>query len=226
MVSRQELKFLIHHFDYIELKSKLKHILSADTHSEAHDYHIKSLYFDDIFNSAYYDKIDGVGDRVKYRIRQYNHSLEHIKLEKKIKKNDRVKKIATPLTHPESMQLIQKEYEISPDDAGLLQEFKAAAKMKSFGPKVIVSYDREAYTFPINKVRITFDKHLRTHLHSTSFFDSIAGHHVLPPNTLILEVKYDQFLPGFIRQQFNLDSRPQLALSKYVMCRDGVLGQI
>jgi len=226
MVSRQELKFLIHHFDYIELKSKLKYLLSADAHSEAHDYHIKSLYFDDIYNTAYYDKIDGVGDRVKYRIRQYNHSLDHINLEKKIKKNDRVKKIATPLTHSESLRLIQKNYQLSPDDAVLLQEFKTVADMKRFSPKVIVSYDREAYTFPINNIRITFDKHLRTHLHSTSFFDAVEGHHVLSPETLILEIKYDQFLPGFIRQQFQLDSRPQLALSKYVMCRDGIVGQI
>jgi hypothetical protein len=223
MITRHELKFLIHHFDYVTLKHKLKHMLAADTHSTTQDYTVKSLYFDDIYNSAYHDKVDGVRDRAKYRIRLYNHNHSRINLEKKIKQNDRVHKLAAPLSHAESLALIHGDYALSEADSPLIQAFKTVAKMRRFTPKVIVEYDREAYTFPINNIRITFDKRLCTHLHSTSLFDTVPGHSVLSPNTLILEIKYDMFLPGFIRTQFELDARPQLALSKYVMCRDGIL---
>ena len=223
MITRHELKFLIHHFDYVSLKHKLKYLLAADAHSTSQDYTVKSLYFDDIHNSAYHDKVDGVRDRAKYRIRQYNHDSSRINLEKKIKQNDRVHKLSSPLTQTESRALMQGNYALCDQDSPLVQAFKTVAKARHFTPKVIVEYDREAYTFPINNIRITFDKRLRTHLHSAALFDTVPGHSVLSPNTLILEIKYDMFLPGFIRTQFALDARPQLALSKYVMCRDGIL---
>ncbi len=223
MITRHELKYLIHHFDYVSLKHKLKHLLATDTHSIAQDYTVKSLYFDDIHNTAYHDKVDGVRDRAKYRIRQYNHDNAQVNLEKKIKQNDRVHKLSSSLTKAESLDLIQGKYDLSEKDSALVQEFKTLGKTRHFTPKVIVEYDREAYTFPINNIRITFDKRLRTHLYNTALFETAPGHSVLAPNTLILEIKYDMFLPGFIRTQFALDARPQLALSKYVMCRDGIL---
>ena len=81
---RHEYKYLISRADAELLKLRLPHIMERDTHSgDSGRYTIRSLYFDDFANTAYYEKVDGVAQRAKYRIRFYDYDSSLIKLEKK-----------------------------------------------------------------------------------------------------------------------------------------------
>ena len=58
---RHEYKYLISKADAELLKRRLPHIMERDPHAgETGRYTIRSLYFDDFNNTAYYDKTDGV----------------------------------------------------------------------------------------------------------------------------------------------------------------------
>ena len=58
---RHELKFFISEMQYQILSRQLDHVLWRDPNGdENNEYHIRSLYFDTIFNDAYFYKLDGV----------------------------------------------------------------------------------------------------------------------------------------------------------------------
>ena len=87
MQLRHEVKYFISYGEYLVLRDKLMAAMPMDEHSvkQSRGYHISSLYFDDINNSAMWEKMDGVQDRQKYRIRIYNLKDSPIHLENKMK---------------------------------------------------------------------------------------------------------------------------------------------
>ena len=77
---RHELKYLISWADKAELTARMSPILKLDPHATNGGYFIRSLYFDDYWNTAYEEKDAGVLLRKKYRIRIYNCSDRSIKI--------------------------------------------------------------------------------------------------------------------------------------------------
>lgn len=104
---RHELKYLISYADKAELVVRLAPVLHLDPHAQQGGYFIRSLYFDDYWNTAYEEKDAGVLLRKKYRIRIYNCSDRSIKLERKKKFGSYIYKEAAPLTHAEFRSSIQ-----------------------------------------------------------------------------------------------------------------------
>lgn len=89
-----------------------------------------------------------------------------------------------------------------------------------YRPKTIVDYIREAYTYPIGNVRVTFDSSIRSGLFSTNIFDEkLPTVEVLDPNKLVLEVKYDEFLLDIIADIIQTGERRAKSVSKYALCR-------
>ena len=83
---RPEYKYLISRADAELLKLRLPRIMERDPHAGEHGrYTIRSLYFDDVNAASYYEKVDGIDNRAKYRIRFYNYDGSNLKLEKKEK---------------------------------------------------------------------------------------------------------------------------------------------
>ena len=75
---RHEYKHIINYGDYLALKSRLSIFMQTDKHSIDGQYKIRSIYFDDMNDSCYQDKINGVNKRSKYRLRYYNNDLSYI----------------------------------------------------------------------------------------------------------------------------------------------------
>lgn len=71
---RHELKYLISYGQKADLNLRLAPLLEQDSHARGGCYMIRSLYFDDYWNTAYQEKVDGVLMRKKYRIRIYDYS--------------------------------------------------------------------------------------------------------------------------------------------------------
>jgi len=219
---RHELKYHMNPHQYWIIKQRLKHLLIPDKHAGPNgDYHIRSLYFDNIDNQALHEKLGGVLDREKYRIRIYNRSDCIIHLEKKLKRNDYISKVKEPLTRSMVDTILSGDPEVlNVPDKPLLYEFYRKIKNERMQPKVIVDYVREAYICPYGNVRITFDKDLKTGLMSTNLFDpDLMTVGTFDSNIIVLEIKYDEYLPEFVRTAVQGENIHQQSNSKYVICR-------
>jgi len=221
-VFRHEFKYYINYAEYESLRRRLKYVLKPDVYAnEQGDYHIRSLYFDDVHNSALYEKQAGILSREKFRIRIYNISDSVIKLEKKSRVGQFISKESTTLSRQDYEKIIAKNFDfLRKSHNRLLNEFYFHIKAKKLQPDVIVDYMREAYVSRVSNIRITFDKNLRTGMYSTDFFNKHQPKvDVIEKPLHVLEVKYDRFLPDHIRTMLQLSSNQRYAISKFVICK-------
>ena len=219
---RHELKYFITPAELNVLRSSLKPVMQLDPNgNENNEYHIRSLYFDTINDDALEEKIAGVGNRKKYRIRIYNFSDRVIKLECKSKYGDLISKQSVSIPRELADQLIAGDPEgLQRMRHPLLHDVYREMKTRLLRPVVIVDYVREAYVHPAEEVRITFDKQIRTGLYQTNMFDTtIPTYPVFDDPIEVLEVKYDAFLPDLVRMAVQTPDRRSGACSKYALCR-------
>lgn len=197
--------------------------MEQDVYSNLNDqYIIRSLYFDDLLNSAYREREDGYYVRKKYRVRIYNYSDKVINLECKHKKEAYIFKESLNLTKEEYQQLLHNDISFFLEKSNdMANDFYIESKMKLLRPAVIVDYEREAYVYDVGTVRITFDKNVRAAYKFDHIFDKdIPTYFVLKPNMLILEIKFTGILPEQIRRILKVRNYTQIAASKYCMCVD------
>jgi len=221
---RHELKYFINEMQYFVLSGVLDSVLQRDPNGdEFNEYHIRSLYFDTVYNTALYDKIDGVQNRDKYRIRIYNFSDKIIKLECKTKVGSLISKRSLSIPKLLCEQLMSGDPTgLETTRSGLLNDVYREMTVNLLRPAVLVDYVREAYLHPAEEVRITFDKQLRSGLGSHDLFNPYVP--TVPPldnNEIILEVKYNRVLPPYIRDLLctYCPNALQSAISKYTWCR-------
>ena len=219
---RHEKKYYINRGDMLALGHRLSGVLKSDPHAdEKGEYFIRSLYFDDVYDTAYYDKLSGVRDRDKYRIRIYNMSDRQIFVERKRKVGELIQKSSVRI----SKELCDRLLAGTPDglekiDNPLLNDLFTQMRIRLLRPRVLVDYTRETFIHPAENVRITFDKGLKTGLYSHNLFsDEVMTVSPLDDGREILEVKYDSYLPDFIAGLLSNVPCEQTAISKYVLCR-------
>lgn len=220
---RHEFKYKIDQLQFDVLRKNLVQVLKPDPHMGATGkYNVRSLYFDDFRNSAFWEKQAGVYSRDKYRIRIYNCSDSFIKFERKTKIHNYILKESVRITREEADRIIAGDVcFLANSPHKLLREFYRKARCDLMKPIAIVEYDRVAYFYPVGNVRITFDTELRMGLGNISFFDpNICTVSILNEQDVILEVKYNEVLPLFISGLFPDTIRPRLAIGKFVMCRE------
>jgi hypothetical protein len=219
---RHELKYHLTFMQYRILRRKLGAVLKLDSHAGPDGrYHIRSLYFDDFRNTAFFDKMAGVPTRKKYRMRIYNCCDDFIKFERKNKFDEYVFKETAVLSREEADRIISGDVSFLADsDSQLLRCFYLECRRNLLRPVVLVDYLREAYVHPVGNVRITFDIGVRTALGPVSFFDrNTSTVTVCEEPGVILEVKFDNALPQIVRGLFSDDIRPRAALGKFAACR-------
>ena len=146
---RHELKYLISWADKAELTTRMSPVLKLDPHATNGGYFIRSLYFDDYWNTAYEEKDAGVLLRKKYRIRIYNCSDRSIKLERKKKIGSYIYKEAAPLTHAEFDAILAGDYDfLLRSPRRLCQEFYTECVCNVLRPRVIVDYAAGIFLTP------------------------------------------------------------------------------
>ena len=220
---RHELKYRIGYTQYIELRNRLRTVMQRDIHTGLDGrYLIRSIYFDNYMDKALREKESGVPIREKFRIRYYNDDFSYLTLEKKIKDNALCLKVDAQITEEECRELLEGRINWMRDHpAPLVKELYAKMHYQMLRPKVLVSYIREPYIYRTGNVRITFDSNIRTTLFHRDFLEEqiididTAG----KPQDMILEIKYDAFLPEIIRRLIQTNALRQTAFSKYEACR-------
>ena len=218
---RHEIKHYINTADYLAIRSRLVHFMKLDENSGTSEYKIRSLYFDNVNNKALMEKINGINNREKFRIRFYNDNHNFIRLEKKSKLNGLCSKISERLSKDECIKIINNDIEFLKDSKRpLLIEFYNKMKSDMLKPKTVVDYYREAYIYPVGNVRITFDKNVRTSINGINIFDkNLPTINSINKNVIILEVKYDEFLPEIIQHLIQTNESRATAISKYAAAR-------
>lgn len=221
---RAENKYAPSDLDFFVLKKRMATMLPLDRSDAGNTgYKISSLYFDDIYDTHLRDTVDGNPVRKKFRIRIYNDSLDVIKLEVKYKCYNRIKKISAPIS-PKDMESLVNGIPVDGDYSvdNPLTEFNMAIKLYGLRPKIIVTYNRNAFIYGPGNVRITFDENLRWNNVPSMFGNPELTYNYPESRNFILEVKYDAFLPRFIAQALEIDTMWQTAFSKYGLCRQSM----
>lgn len=221
-VKRTELKYYINYREYHALVNRLKYTLKADVHSIPHKgYFIRSLYFDSYDDECLFEKQSGVIFRKKYRLRIYDFNTQKVKFEIKNKLNNQIYKETTSIPREIVPELVSGNYNVLLKyNNPMLNKIYSTFIKKLYKPKVIVDYYRDAYIFDFFNLRITIDKDLRTSNSNLSIFSNKS--HPFPvilENKIILEIKYDHYLPDFIKNILQLDSFERMAISKYALSR-------
>lgn len=220
---RHELKYQISMADYLAIRQRLSPVMKLDEHArEDGQYTIRSIYFDNLDDKALREKINGVQKREKFRIRYYNDNLSFLVLEKKIKWNSLCRKIDVRLTKEECRALLKGDIRwMMAHPSHLVRELYCKMVSQQLRPRVLVSYIREPYVYAAGNVRVTFDSHIRSTLFHRSFLEErISDIDVADnPGNIILEVKFDAFLPEVIQSLLQTENIRQQSYSKYGACR-------
>lgn len=217
---RHELKFSVSKADYLAIRSRVRTVMKSDPHTDENGlYTIRSIYFDNPDDKALKEKLNGIQMREKFRIRYYNDDFSFITLEKKIKHNNLCMKLDADITEGECRDILKGRTEhINGHPNMLVRELAEKMKTRQLCPRVLVSYVREPYIYAAGNVRVTFDSQIRTSLFHREFLEQKVQD-ISAVQDMILEVKYDEYLPDIISCLIQTEGIRQQAFSKYGVCR-------
>lgn len=217
---RHELKHQINLLEDLVLAGRLSRLFKRDSHAGSDgSYRVTSLYFDTPYDRALREKTEGISRREKFRLRYYGKDFGYIRLEKKYKIGGLCGKQSQRVSMGQAQAILDRNLPLPSSDEFLLMEFYHKMQSQQLRPKVVVSYDREAFLFDPGNVRITLDRRIRTVQNPRDFFQTDPCFvPVMEPFT-VLEVKYDEMLPEIVEMAVQVPGRQASACSKYAMCR-------
>ena len=217
---RHEWKHEITFCDLLAIRRRMQAVAHTDTHALQGRYHIRSLYFDTLSDKALREKLDGVNAREKFRIRYYNGDTSLIHLEKKCRRNGLGVKASAPLSAEEVQALLSGYLDWMPRSGRpLAVELYSKLRSQGLRPRTIVDDTREPFIFAPGNVRVTLDYHIRTSRNPLDFLQPSCVTIPIPDDPILLEVKWDEYLPAIIRDAVQLPGRRTAAFSKYAACR-------
>ena len=219
---RNEWKYICTEIDLELLRRRIASLMPLDKNQKGMaSYNIRSLYFDDQYNSCFAANSEGLDYRKKFRIRIYNKSSARIRLEIKYKIHGMTKKESCALTEVQCRVLMTGGLlPYQETDPKPLRDLNLAMRTQGMRPVEIVEYERTAYVYPVGNVRVTFDRNIAGSKYVEQFLDEeLPLLPVMPTGQHILEVKYDEVLPPFLASAIDTGRLEQTAFSKYCMCR-------
>ena len=225
-VTRKEIKYRIPLLEYKYLERALQAQLQADTNNRAEGYTVISLYFDSLDDGDRSNVLDGLEVRKKIRLRIYSPQDATAKMEYKQKQGGDQTKYSITVSKTEALNLISGDYRALLDyDEPVAGRMYGEMMQGVYRPKVLIAYERRAFVYPVNRVRITFDTNVRASQVNLNPFDpDVSFAPVMAPGIGVFEVKYDGFLPTFIQKALaKLDALPG-ANSKYLQARALYMG--
>ena len=217
---RHEMKYTISFLDYLVYKHRLDYVMKRDTNCTEGPYTITSLYYDDLNDKAYHEKMQGEAFRHKYRLRYYGQKSTRVKLERKSKLHQMTKKESVALSAEDVQDALACKGLMSDDNDALKEAFSRQLRSGILKPKVLVRYERIAYVHKLGDVRITFDTHVRASRTPGSDLEAVDGFQaVIAPDEVIMEIKFNGIIPDYILSLLQSGHTLQTSSSKYVYSR-------
>jgi|LGVF01.2.fsa_nt_gb hypothetical protein len=220
-VNRKEIKYIIACEKFFLLENQLQALMDYDKHAGNRGYMVRSLYFDSISNRDLFDKLEGLEKKKKIRLRIYSHLDKKVKLECKCKNGSDVQKYSLEISKDQALKMIEGEYTfLQKIDKPLARTLYDQLISGGYSPKTIVEYNRVAYTYPVSDVRICYDSNIKATMTPFGFFDKYPNlFSIMPLDRGVLEVKYNDFLPGSIKDSIKSMDESLTANSKYAQAR-------
>lgn len=220
---RHELKYYLNQIQLDMTLQQFSGLMPMDTNcKDGQGYRVRSLYFDSNDDECLYQKQSGNLLRKKIRLRTYGDgSDDMVKFEIKRKHGQIVKKDSVIISKEDAKQVCLGNYAVLlSKNAPVLHEIYATFMTKLYRPKVIVEYIRTAFVLPVENIRITFDQNLCSNINHLDLF---SGEKNIMPIIIegkqILEIKYDNFFPGYLKKLLSKVSSERMAISKYTLAR-------
>jgi hypothetical protein len=203
------------------LRNRLEAVLREDDHNGPEGYGVRSLYFDTISNADFFDKLDGLENRRKIRLRVYPPNYESVRLESKEKSGAYQRKRSLNISAKDARALIMREFDVLLRlNHPLASELFGVMSAEAYLPRCIVEYKRRAFFALGGDTRLTFDSHIRAREACLDLFDpALRLYPVLDPGDITLEVKYSHFLFGYIRDSLGEYGKTERSVSKYCLSR-------
>ena len=219
-VFRKEIKYIATVQDFCRMEPELSACLYRDPNDKGDGYEIRSLYFDSYSDSDCRDVLDGLENKQKIRIRIYDPRAPFAKLEYKCKTGTDGRKQSVEILRREALQMMEENYECLLGKGDVGKELYAKMVKEAYQPKVMVAYRRQAYLYPSNHIRVTFDTHVSASADRWTLYEKDPClEPVLSWDVGVLEVKYDGFLYAFIKDMVDRVNTLPVANSKYVQSR-------
>ena len=220
-VLRQEKKYLIDIKQYYHLSRRFSNLLMEDRHSSGDGYVIRSLYFDQLDDNDFEEKIEGLEVRKKIRLRTYGENPQSAKLEMKQKQGMMQKKRSLTLDKEQSRRLISGDYSVLLEsNSSFAGECFGLMHMQCYRPKAAVTYTRKVFVAKENEIRITFDHDIKgSESNFDIFSNDFVGNMIFDPFLVVMEVKFNGFLLSYIKDIINEVNASELAVSKYCLGR-------
>ncbi|WP_240374357.1 VTC domain-containing protein [Bacillus piscicola] len=224
---RYELKYLI---PFDKYKAIAKELTTGDKmrYDKFGDgfgcYNIVSLYFDSDDKKIYYETRNKLRFRQKLRLRVYdNATLDSPSfLEVKKKFNKVVNKRRTKLKLADAYEYLKADNKSGPLDMyqpsnlQIMNEAEAFRSLYSLTPRVVVSYDRQAFHgVEDSDLRVTFDYNLMARDNNLRIEDGPEGIHFVDPNLVVMEVKVSQSVPFWLARLLSDFECPRQSVSKF-----------
>mgnify|MGYP004492956957 FL=1 len=227
-VLRTERKYPMTYASARRIAFLLSNVMRTDSHGDFVDgYQVRSVYFDSFLDQDFYEKEDGLEYRKKIRLRSYGPDSV-VKLEWKEKQNNQQRKRSLLIGRTEAQEMLKGNYcclKRMPEP--LAMEFYEVMMTQTYRPRCLVMYDRLAFLEDLNDTRITFDSHISVHEGCFDLFSqNPPSYPVIPGDCVTMEVKYNGFLPGYIKDIISFDAVPQVSFGKYCVSRKYGLGGI
>ncbi|MFK7848349.1 MAG: VTC domain-containing protein [Rhodothermales bacterium] len=229
---RSEIKYLVPNALLHKLRSTIAPLVHLDKHGRDFKdtgYTIRSIYLDTPRFLYYKEKIDGLKDRKKLRLRAYNLPQHKgpVFLEIKRKSESRIKKTRAPIPvenlgaifNPGQKVDLSTLIKADQETLTAANQFLYHVYRNNLQCSNLVVYEREAFEGKINPtLRITFDKNLRSKLaQDLSELYSESDMTAVLPGYFILEIKYNHAFPNWITPILSNFKLQKEALSKYCM---------
>lgn len=218
---RREIKYIISVKDFYRLRNYLEGYLKPDEHSGDTGYNVRSLYFDSYNDRDLFDVLDGLMEKRKIRLRIYSLDSSNVKLEYKCKSGVDGRKMALTISKEEALRMAEGNYSfLLTKREPLATKLYSSLKIGGYRPKVIVNYNRFAYIYKPNDIRITFDSNINASLITSGLFDdNAAWKPIMQPGVGVLEVKYNGFLFGHLKKAIESIDYLPTSSSKYANSR-------
>ena len=217
---RHELKHRLSEAEARALARRLRLVLPCDAHGGERGYRVTSLYFDDPYDRALLEKVEGMGRREKFRLRRYGDDLERVWLERKAKTGGLGSKERCALTFEQARRLASGDgLALAEVDHPLARALLARMRSELLRPSVVVVYERLAFAYAPGNVRVTLDSRLRASPDPRALLAERPLLVPVDPGGVTLEVKWDRFLPDVVAAAVQLAGRRHEAHSKYAACR-------
>lgn len=225
-VNREEKKFLISIAEAVKKAGELEKVLIQDSHNGAKGYIIRSLYFDTVYDTDYFEKLAGIETRRKVRLRIYDPGSDTAKLELKQKQGQYQLKRSLTISREDAEKLIKCDFSpLTHYRESFAEEMYALMKCRCYRPKTIVQYRRKAFIAKENNIRVTFDSEIVSTESSFELFsEKLNMNYVMDPYDVVMEVKFNGFLLEYIKQLLNDIDKSELSVSKYSLARQNGYG--